>query len=60
MSGILVIGGGAEFFIEKNVAVGFEVKYTSLFETEVTVFGQPGTLSPDYVSVSAGIRIFYP
>jgi opacity protein-like surface antigen len=60
MSGILVIGGGAEFFIEKNVAVGFEVKYTSLFETEVTVFGQPGTLSPDFVSVSGGIRIFYP
>lgn len=60
MSGVIVLGGGAEYFIQKNVAVGLEVKYTTLFETEVTVNGQPGELSPDYVSISAGLRIFYP
>ncbi len=60
VSGIAVVGGGAEYFLEKNVAVGLEVKYATLFETEVTVNGQPGELAPDYVSVTAGIRIFYP
>jgi opacity protein-like surface antigen len=55
-----VFGGGLEYFVEENVALGIEAKYTTFFDTDVMVRGQPATLSPEYVSLTGGIRVFYP
>jgi opacity protein-like surface antigen len=55
-----VIGAGVEFFVEKNVAFGIELKYTTFFDTDIEVNGQPTTLSPEFVSLTAGICIFFP
>jgi hypothetical protein len=49
-----------EFFVEKNVAFGIELKYTTFFDTDIEVNGQPATLSPEFVSLTAGICIFFP
>lgn len=56
---VAVFGGGVEYFVEDNVAVGIEVKRVMLFDTTVKLGGVPMTLSPDFVSVSAGLRIFF-
>lgn len=58
-SPIVAYGGGVEYFIEDNVAVGVEVKRIGLFETTVKQNGVPMTLAPEFVSVSAGLRIFF-
>jgi opacity protein-like surface antigen len=59
-SAVAALGGGVDYFIEDNVSVGIEAKYTTLFETDVTVAGVPATLSPEFVSLTAGLRIYYP
>jgi opacity protein-like surface antigen len=59
-SAVAAFGAGFDYFIEDNFSVGIEAKYTTLFETDVAVAGVPGTLSPDFLALTAGVRIFYP
>jgi len=56
---VAVVGVGIEYFLEPNVAVGVEAKHTSQFSTDFTFRGHQDTLSPDFVSLSAGLRIFF-
>jgi len=59
-SPVAAIGAGFDYFIEDNFSIGLEAKYTTLFETDVAVAGVPATLSPDFLAVTAGVRIYYP
>jgi opacity protein-like surface antigen len=59
-SAVAAFGAGFDYFIEDNFSVGIEAKYTTLFETDVAVAGVPGTLSPDFLALTAGVRIYYP
>lgn len=56
---VAVLGGGVEYFLEQNVAIGIEAKYTSRFSTDFAIDGRADTLSPDFVSLTAGFRIFF-
>ena len=60
ISPVAAFGAGIEYFIEDNFSVGFEAKYTTLFNTNVSIAGVPETLSPDFVALMGGIRIYYP
>lgn len=55
-----VFGGGVDYFLADNVAFDVEVKQTSFFDTTVHFGGKDQTLKPDFLSVSAGLRIFLP
>ncbi|MCG3201748.1 MAG: hypothetical protein NFCOHLIN_01618 [Gammaproteobacteria bacterium] len=59
-SPVAAFGAGFDYFIEDNLSIGVEARYTTLFETDVAVAGVPATLSPDYLVVTAGVRIYYP
>ncbi len=59
-SPVAAFGAGFDYFIEDNFSIGLEAKYTTLFETDVAVAGVPATLSPDFLAVTAGVRIYYP
>ncbi len=59
-SPVAAFGAGFDYFIEENLSVGLEARYTTLFETDVAVAGVPATLSPDSLAVTAGVRIHYP
>lgn len=59
-SWLAAFGAGVDYFIEDNFSVGVEAKYTTLFDTDVAVAGVPANLSPDFLSLSAGVKIYYP
>jgi opacity protein-like surface antigen len=59
-SWVAAFGAGVDYFIEDNLSVGVEAKYTTLFDTEVAVAGVPATLSPDFLALTAGVKIYYP
>lgn len=59
-SPVAAFGAGFDYFIEDNFSIALEAKYTTLFETDVAVAGVPATLSPDFLAVTAGVRIYYP
>lgn len=60
MSPVVAVGAGFEYFLEDNLAIGIEAKHSFLFDTEVEVNGRPADLRPDLVSITAGIRLFFP
>lgn len=47
-----VVGGGIEYFLEPNVAVGIEAKYTSHFSTDFAIDGVRDRLSPEEAAPS--------
>jgi opacity protein-like surface antigen len=55
-----VVGSGVEYFLESNVALSFEVKYTASFDTRIRLNREEVFLSPEFVSFSGGLRIFFP
>jgi hypothetical protein len=55
-----VAGGGLEYFLADNVAIGVEAKHFFLFESEIEIDRQPRDFDLDSVNVTAGIRIFFP
>jgi len=57
---VAALGAGFDYFLEDNVALNFEAKHTFLFETDVIYLGQPAMLDLDFVSLTGGIRIFFP
>lgn len=53
------LGGGVEYFVTSNIAIGIEAKYVASHGHELRIEGQPtrhGRL--DAVLVSAGLRVF--
>lgn len=57
---VAVFGAGVDYFIGHNVTFNIEVKRVVFFDTTVKLNGQPKTLSPEFVSLVAGIRVFFP
>lgn len=53
-------GLGFDYFIADNIAIGIEARQTFLFEPEITVNHVQRSLSLDLVSVTAGLRVFFP
>jgi outer membrane protein W len=59
-SPVAVFGFGIDYFIEHNVTFNFEVKRVAFFETHARINGRPETLTPEFVSLAAGIRVYLP
>ena len=59
-SWVAALGGGIDYFIEDNIALTIEAKHVFLFDTSITLNGQPGELSPDYLSLTGGLRFLFP
>ena len=57
---VAVFGAGIDYFIGHNVTFNFEIKRATFFDTDVKLHGQPKTLSPEFVSLAAGIRVLFP
>jgi opacity protein-like surface antigen len=57
---VAVFGAGMDYFIGHNVAFNVEIKRITFFDTSIKLYGQPKTLSPEFVSLVAGIRVFFP
>jgi opacity protein-like surface antigen len=53
-----VLGGGLEYFIGPNVAVGVESKYQYLFHPDVTLNGRRQRLTADSVALTADLRLY--
>lgn len=53
-------GLGVEYFLAGNLAVGVEAKHVFGFNGKVGVDGAGRSVPLDFVSVSAGLRIFFP
>ncbi len=54
------VGGGLEYLVADNVAVGVSARHLFLFDSEIEIAGQPRELSLDSVLLMAGLRIFFP
>ena len=54
------VGGGAEYFVAENLALGFEVKYVYPLNPDIQISGRDADLSLDPILVSAGLRLFFP
>lgn len=57
---VAIFGAGVDYFIGDNVTFNLEIKRAAFFDTDVKIDGQPKTLSPEFVSLAAGIRVFFP
>ena len=55
-----VAGGGIEYFVEENVAVGFEARYLFGFDSKVNIGTQSATLDNNTILFQVGLRIFLP
>lgn len=58
--GLGVVGGGLDYFLADNVAIGVEAKHLFLFESKIKVNQQPRDFDLDSVLLTAGIRVFFP
>lgn len=54
------VGAGVDYFLEDNFSIGVEAKYTTPFSNDVALAGVPGELSPDFLALTAGVRLYYP
>lgn len=59
-SAVAAVGIGFDYYVEQNVAIGFEVRNTTLFDVDMDFGGRRRSLTMDYVSVSGGLRVFFP
>jgi opacity protein-like surface antigen len=57
---VAIFGAGIDYFIGHNVTFNVEIKRVTFFDTDIKFHGQPKTLSPEFVSVAAGIRVLFP
>ncbi|ADJ27239.1 outer membrane beta-barrel protein [Nitrosococcus watsonii] len=57
---VAIFGAGVDYFVGYNIALNLEVKRAAFFNTQVKINGQSETLSPEFVSLTAGIRVFFP
>jgi opacity protein-like surface antigen len=54
------LGGGLEYFVVHNIALGVEAKYLFFRDVELRVNGLGGKANLDQVLLSGGLRIFFP
>jgi opacity protein-like surface antigen len=54
------IGGGVDYFVANNIAIGLEMKYLVLRNQDIRFNGRRRALDLDTVLVSAGIRFLFP
>lgn len=59
-SWVASMGAGVDYFVEDNLSLGVEARYTTPFETDTAINGTPARLSPDMLALTAGVRIYYP
>jgi len=52
------IGGGIEYFIGRNTAIGVEAKHVFGFDTDISFQGQTRSLDQSMTLFSAGFRVF--
>jgi opacity protein-like surface antigen len=54
------VGGGLEYFVANNIALGIELKHVYAFETRIKVAGERRPVNLDSLIYTAGLRIFFP
>lgn len=54
------LGGGLEYFLNENVAVGVETRYLFGFDRDVTVGATTASMDNDTVLLTLGLRILLP
>jgi len=52
-------GVGFDYFVQDDVALTVETRDTFNFQTDVELNGKPLVLDPSFVSLTAGIRLFF-
>jgi opacity protein-like surface antigen len=57
---VAALGIGFDYFVSDNIAIGVDARYTFLFDQVIQVDQRPRTINLDTLSVSAGVRIFFP
>jgi opacity protein-like surface antigen len=57
---VAIFGAGIDYFIGHNVAFNFEIKRAAFFNTNIKLHDQSKRLSPEFVSLAAGIRVLFP
>jgi opacity protein-like surface antigen len=57
---IAALGIGLDYFVTDNVAIGVDARYTFLFDQTLQIDERPRSINLDTLSVSAGVRIFFP
>lgn len=58
-SGFGDIGGGVDYFIVPNIAIGLETRYRYLFRPAITLNHQPQTLDADSLTLAADLRVYF-
>lgn len=53
-------GVGVDYFVQDDVALTLEARDTFRFQTDVSLNGTPLKLDPSFLSLTAGIRLFFP
>ncbi len=53
-------GAGLDYFVQDDLAFTVEARDTFNFQTDVQLNGRPLKLDPTFVSLTAGIRLFFP
>jgi opacity protein-like surface antigen len=54
-----VLGAGAEYFLTRNIAGGFESKYHIIRGHEITLAGRSRSVTMDALLMSAALRIYF-
>ncbi len=58
-SGYGIIGGGLDYFIYRNIAIGLELKDQFLYRPELTIAGSRQEINADAIAMTAGIRVHF-
>lgn len=53
------VGGGLEYFVAPNIALGVQAKHRFLYDTEIKLGGQPRELDLDSTIFTAGMRVYF-
>lgn len=54
-----LVGGGIDYFVARNIAVGFELEYLISRDNTVTFQSQKTNINADALLMSAGVRVYF-
>lgn len=58
-SGYGIVGGGLDYFIYRNIAIGLELKDQFWYRPELTIAGAKQEINADAIAMTAGLRVYF-
>ena len=58
-SGYGIIGGGIDYFMYRNIALGFELKDQFWYRPELTIAGSKQEINADAIAATVGLRVYF-